>query len=469
MVSGISQLKAPRRFSPARRAARILIVDHDSESCKVMRGYLEQRGYAVATASTWASAEQLWREAAPDAAVLDSAVADSNLANLIPRLKANDPSLTLVVLVETDCVGRAMEALRLGAEQFLPRPVELPVLAAVIQRTLEHQRLRRRELAERMRFSRQQLDPFVGESASIRVLADLAAKAAWSDCPVLIEGERGTGKRSLAWWLHQNGRRAAEPFVELHCGELSHALVKAQSFESKGGSDREKQFETSWLALAHRGTVLLSGIQKMDLAMQSRMLRLLAKEPPGGPAHGFLRTDVRVIAATQENISRLVHAKRFRADLCARISGCRLRIPPLRERLDDLCVLAAQILSTLARDLGNSDFDLSRGALRVLQSYPWPGNVRELKSVLERAVLATRSKLLTAADLQFNGQPQPQLAARAQFRNLKEVERKYIEQVLQEAGGRVQEAAKILGIPRSSLYHKLKQYQIERFGLRSAS
>lgn len=469
MVSGIAPGKALPRFSPARRAARVLIVDHDNESCKVMRGYLEQRGYAVAIASTWTSAEQLWREAAPDAVVLDSALLDGNMENLIPRLKANDLFLPLIVLAEPGSMGRAMEVLRLGAQQFLPRPVDLPVLAAVIQRNLEHQRLRRRDLAERMGLSRQRLDPFVGESASIRVLADLAAKAALSDCPVLIEGERGTGKRSLAWWLHQNGRRAEEPFVQLHCGELSHALVKTRSFESEGGCDRERQFQPSWLVLAHRGTALLSEIQKMDLIMQSRVLQLFARKPPGGPADRWLRADVRVMAATQENISRLVQAKRFRADLCARISGCRLRIAPLRERLDDLCLLAAQILSTLARDLGNSDFDLTRGALRVLQSYPWPGNVRELRSVLERAVLATRSTLLTAADLQFNGHAQPQVTARAQFRNLKEVERKYIERVLQEAGGRVQEAAKILGIPRSSLYHKLKQYQIERFGLRSAS
>jgi DNA-binding NtrC family response regulator len=446
------------------------MVDHDNEGCEVMRNYLEQRGYAVAMAATWASAEQLWHAGVLDAAVLDGALLDGNLENVISRLKANDPFLPLIVLAEPDSIGGAMEALRLGAEQFLPKPVELPVLAGVIQRNLEHQRLRRRELAETMRLKRQQLDPFVGESDSIRMLADLAAKAALTDCPILIEGERGTGKRSLAWWLHQNGRRAAEPFVELHCGELSHSRFKTQSLENESGSfDGEGQLQTNWMVLAHRGTALLRDIQKIDLAMQSRVLQLFAKKPLGAPAHRFLRSDVRIIAATQENISRLAQARRFRADLWACLSGCRLRIPPLRERLNDLCLLAAQSLSKLARDLGSNDFDLTRGALRVLQSYSWPGNIRELRSVLERAVLANKSTLLTATDLQCNGQLQHQLTARAQFRNLKEVEREYIERVLHEVGGRVQVAAKMLGVPRSSLYHKLKQYQIERFGLRSAS
>jgi DNA-binding NtrC family response regulator len=463
MASGTAQLKALRRSSPARQTSRILIVDHENESCKVARAYLEQRGYAVRTAPTWASAQLLWSEAAPDAAVLDSSLPDGNLQILISRLKAHDPFLPLVVLAKPDCMDRAMEALRLGADHILPRPVELPVLAAVIERNLEYQRLRRRDLAETRRLRQQKIDPFVGESDSIRALADLAAKAAVSDCPTLIEGERGTGKKSLALWLHQNSLRASEPLIELHWSELSRGLFKTQALENDGRSfENEAQSQSSALVLAHRGTALIKDIQRTDLETQSRLLQFFAGKARGGPAHSSWNTDVRVIAATQENISTLVQAKQFRADLYTRISGLALRIPPLRERRDDLYLIAAQILSYLARDLGNGDFDLTRGALQVLQGYSWPGNIRELRSVLERSVLATRSTLLTATHLQVDGQSRQRLAPGTQFRSLETLERQYIAEVLHAAGGRVQVAAKILGVPRSSLYHKLKHYQAEQ-------
>jgi DNA-binding NtrC family response regulator len=401
---------------------------------------------------------------------LDSALLDGKLQSLISRLKADDPFLPLVMLAKPDCMNRAMDALRLGAEHILPKPVELPVLASVIQRDLEYQRLRRWELAESWKLGRQKIDPFVGESDSIRVLADLAEKAALSDCPILIEGERGTGKKSLALWLHQNSLRASQPFIELNWRELSHGRCQTQALRNDGRSfESEALFQSRALVLAHRGTAVLSAIQKMNLEMQLSLLRLLPKKPSVGPLYRTARTDVRIIAAAQESISPLVEAKRFRADLYARLSEFVLRLRPLRERRDDLYLIAAQILRDLARDLGNSDFDLTRGALRVLQSYSWPGNIRELRSVLERAVLATRSTLLAATDLQFDGQPQHTLAPKGQFRSLEEVERQYIAEVLHAAGGRVQVAAKILGVPRSSLYYKLKQYRAGRCGLRSAS
>jgi DNA-binding NtrC family response regulator len=468
MSQGIANAKAISNIPSNSRAGRILIVDPEKESCETLRGYLEQEGYEVTTALTGALTEQCWRVATPDVAVLDSALPDGDLARLVPWLKAGDPLVPVIILAKPDATGSALEALRLGAEQFLPKPVDLPVFAAVIQRALEHQRLRRRQLVEDSRLRQQNLDPFVGESNAIRALADLAEKAAVSDSPVLIEGERGTGKGLLALWLHRNGPRAREPFVEMNCGERSRRLLEARIFGDEGNAFCPEEPQASLPELAHRGTTLLSQIQKADLGTQSRLAQALAEKPSRGVAHGLRQADIRFIAASEENLSQLVQAKRFRSDLYSCVSGFTLRIPPLRERVDDLPRLAAQILGHLASDLGNSDFDLTRSAVHLLQCYSWPGNIRELKSVLERAVLVARSTLLTAKDL-LGGQPLCETASRAEFRSLKYVERQYVEQVLHSVEGRVQLAAKILGVPRSSLYHKLKQYRMEGMGLKAAS
>jgi DNA-binding NtrC family response regulator len=445
--------------------ARILVADHDKPSRAALRNYLEQNGYEVSTVASGASLEPRWRATVPDLAILDSALPNCNLAMLIPKLKVSDPFVPLLMLAKPDAVGLAMAAIRLGADQFLPKPLDLRAVAAVIQRILEHQRQHRRHIASEL--SRPHYDPFVGESDAIRSLTDFAKKAALSDSPVVIEGERGTGKRLLACWLHENGQRASQPFVELNCGSLLRSGPERK--DETGLFERRGQPLAGFPELAHRGTIALTEIQSTDFKTQPRLLRMLGKEASGKSANTGSTKDIRIIATTQENLAELVQARRLRADLYSRISGFTLRIPPLRERLGDLPILAVQILANLARQLGNRDFDLTRRGLQVLQDYSWPGNIRELRIVLERAVLLARSTSLTAADLQAAGQAGDDLGARLQFRNLKEMERQYVERVLHSVGGRVQAAARILGVPRSSLYHKLKRYRFERTAMRSAS
>lgn len=447
------------------RRPRILVADHDKHSRAALRDYLEQNGYEVATVASGASLQQRWHAAVPDLAILDSALPNCNVAALIPKLKASNPFVPLLMLAKPDAVGLAVGAIRLGADQFLPKPLDLRALAAVIQRILEHERQRRRHIATEL--SHPHYDPFAGESDAIRSLADLAQKAALSDSPVVIEGERGTGKRLLASWLHENGQRASQPFIELNCGSLFRR--GPERGDEIGLLDRRGRPLAGFPELAYRGTIALTEIQSTDFKMQPRLLRMLTKEASGRSANGGFKNDIRIITTTQESLAELVQTRRLRADLYSRISGCTLRIPPLRERLGDLPMLAVQILDNLACQLGSCDFDLTRRAVQVLQDYCWPGNIRELRIVLERAVLLARSTALTAADLQPAGQTGDDPGARLQFRNLKEMERQYVERVLHSVGGRVQAAARILDVPRSSLYHKLKQYRFERTGMRSAS
>jgi len=443
---------------------RVLVADSDKSSRESLRDYLIQKGYEVSTLSSGASFEQRWRTAVPDVAVLDVSLPNCNMALLLPHLKASDPFIPVIMLARPGAQGIEMEMLPWGAEQFLPKPVDLPVLAAIIERSLEYERLRRLQRA--CRLGRQPPDPFIGESDAIRSLADVAKKAALTDNSVVLEGERGTGKRLLASWLHANSRRASQPFVELNRG--SFLCRAAGREEAIGLFNADARVPIALPELAHRGTVMLAGIQSTDLKTQARLLRILELKASSRSGSGHAQRDVRLLATTRESLAGLVQAKRLRADLHSRLSGITLRVPSLRERPRDVRMLAVQILGDLSQQLGTRDFDLTRRASQALENYCWPANLRELRNVLERAVLLARSTLLTEADLQLGVQTRTGEAPGLPFRNLKEMERQYVERVLQSVGGRVQAAASILDVPRSSLYHKLKQYQFERTGMKSA-
>ncbi len=447
---------------------KVLIVEDEKEICDVLCDYLQTKGYEVATAGTCAQAEQVWRAARPDVAVLDHSLPDGTSLGLIPRLKAFDPSIQIIILTGYGSIDLAVEAIKLGAEQFLTKPAELATLYIVIQRSLENQRNHRRQLAEKTRLRRQTLDPFLGVSQGVQELAEYAQKVALGDSPVLIQGETGTGKGVLARWLHQNGPRASEPFVDLNCGGLSHDLLESELFGyERGAFTGAVQNKTGLLEVAHRGTVFLDEIGDVDLAVQPKLLKVL--EEKQFRRLGDVRdrkVDIRLIAATHQVMARLVQEKRFRGDLYFRISTIPIAVPPLRERVEDIPLLSAHILGNLASDIGMREFELTDNALRALRAYSWPGNIRELRNVLERAVLITGNSVLTERDLHFDAQVEPHLTSSGQFRTLEEMERQYIEQVLRKENGRVETAARKLGIPRSSLYSKLKQYKIERPGLR---
>ena len=341
----------------------------------------------------------------------------------------------------------------------------------MIQRSLENQRNHRRQLAEKTRLRRRTLDPFLGQSALIQELAEYAHKVALTDSPVLIQGETGTGKGVLARWLHQNGPRAAEAFVDLNCGGFSHDLLESELFGyERGAFTGAVQSKTGLLEIAHRGTVFLDEIGDVDLAVQPKLLKVLEEKQFRrlGDVRDR-RVDIRLIAATHQVIARLVQDKQFRGDLYFRISTIPLVVPPLRDRVEDIPMLSTHILSSLAADINTHEFELTEGAARALQAYSWPGNIRELRNVLERAVLITGNSVLTERDLRFDVQVAQPLAESAPWRTLEEMERHYIQQVLRGENGRVETAARKLGIPRSSLYHKLKQYKIDRPGLRPVS
>ena len=377
-------------------------------------------------------------------------------------MKAADPGAPCIVLADYSSLGVAVEALEMGAEQFLMKPVDRPALLLVLQRALENQRNRRRRLSDEAIRTREPLDPFLGESPAIRALAEQARKVLAADRPVLIRGETGAGKGVLAAWLHHNGPRSEECFLDLNCAGLNRDLLETELFgHEKGAFTGAVARKVGLLEVADRGTLFLDEIGDVDLSVQPKLLKVL--EEGRFRRLGDVddrRVDVRLIAATHRDLAVLVEENRFRSDLYFRISTIPLRLPPLRERVEDIPILASHFLRRSAAELGRAAFDLSPGAVRRLQAHNWPGNIRELRNVLERTALLSAGNGLDAEDFGFDFERRTPAAGALSNLTLREAERRLIEMALQEERGRVDRAAARLGISRSSLYQRIQKHGI---------
>jgi DNA-binding NtrC family response regulator len=295
----------------------------------------------------------------------------------------------------------------------------------------------------------------------MRQLEAQARRVAAADRPVWIQGETGTGKGVLARWIHAHGPRAEETMVELNCASLPRELVESELFgHERGAFTGAVAPKPGLLELAHRGILFLDEIGDLDLALQPKLLTVLEDQRYRRVGDTRDRqVDIQLIAATHQDLARAVAAARFRSDLFYRISTIPLVVPPLRDRPEDIPGLARQLLDRLSGDLGRGRVELEHDALRTLTAYPWPGNIRELRNVLERAVLLSDRDLLRRQDLAFDGAG-PAPAADGEPVTLEELERHHIERTLRFAQGKVEDAARRLGIPRSTLYEKLKRYGI---------
>ena len=441
---------------------RILIVDDEAGIRFGIRDFLESRGYEVDEAPSCQAAEQSFRHTRPDVAIVDYMLPDGNALDLMPRLRAIDAGIPLIVLTGNASIDLAVRAIKEGAEHFLTKPVELPALLIILQRLLENQRNRQKQLVSKSRLSRQQgVDPFRGTSQVIRQLAEQAARVQLTDSPILIQGETGTGKGVLAAWLYNNSPRAEEAMVDLNCAGLSRELLETELFgHEKGAFTGATASKTGLFEVAHRGTIFLDEIGDVDPLVQPKLLKVL--EEKRFRRVGDIRdrqVDVRLIAATSQDLGLLVREKRFRSDLYFRISTIPLTVPPLRDRSEDIPLLIQYLLEGFAADLGRGEVRLSPEAERALQAYAWPGNVRELRNVLERALLLSGHNVLTPKDFHFDNASAPDVWMDDSNLTLLELEQRHIERVLQEERN-VDQAAKRLGIPRSSLYQKIKRYGI---------
>ena len=441
---------------------RILVIDVDPVIRSGICNFLLARGHLVAEAPTMRDAQLQIHKFHPNAAILDFSFPNGDALQLLQHIKSTESGVPVIALVGQGAAEAAIRAIQDGAEQFLIKPVELSLLHAVLLKVLANRPPHQPKLAPVSNLKRESVDPFLGASPAIRHLREVAQRVVSSESPILLQGETGSGKGALANWIHCNGPRAEEPFIDLNCAGLSRELLESELFgHEKGAFTSALNTKQGLLEVAHRGTVLLDEIGDIDLQIQPKLLKVLEDRVFRRLGDVRDRTvDIRLISATHRELLDLVRQQKFRSDLYFRVNIVPLRVPPLRERAEDISILAQYFLDRLAQDRGRGEIILEKSALDAMLEYSWPGNIRELRNVLERAVLLTERNRLTVHQLQLQSSALSAECHLGTTGTLRQMERAYINLALQDEGGSIERTARRLGIARSSLYNKLKRHKI---------
>ena len=443
---------------------KILVVEDDVMVWEFLSAGLDSEGFELMRAKSLAESFQQVTQSAPDIILADYKLNDGTAFDLLAWLKARDIQVPLIVITAITSIELAVDSVKHGAEHFIPKPIDLPVLIAVMRRSLENFSNRQRTLASGMERARYARDPFLGVSPAIQGLKKVSKRILEANSAVLIQGETGTGKGVLARWLHKTGPRSNEAFVDLNCAGLSHELLESELFgHLKGAFTGAVMSKIGFLEAANRGTLFLDEIGDMHLQVQPKVLKVVEEKR-------FYRlgdvndrkADVQIIAATHRDLKGLAEKGEFRTDLYFRISTFQLHIPPLRERVEDIPIITDMFLDQFSWDMKRGPLRITDNARSALQRYPWPGNIRELRNVLERASLLSDDGIIDAGGLALENLNTLRPGGVVEVPNLtlKEMEKRYIRQVLESKEGRVAVAAKHLGIPRSSLYSKIREHQL---------
>ncbi len=446
--------------------AKLLLLEDDPSIRFPIARHFRERGITVVEASNCREARDAVEALTPEVAVIDLALPDGDGLDLLPELCGRDVPIPTIVLTAYATIERAVRAIQLGADHFLTKPVELQALFQVVERLVSGALDRRIHRAVRRSAREAPLDPFEGESPAMRALAIQAARVAEADHPVLIRGETGTGKGVLARWLHAEGPRGREAFIDLNCAGLSRELFESELFgHARGAFTGAVDAKPGLFEVAHRGTLFLDEIGDLALEVQPKLLKLL--EDKQFRRLGEVRerrSDVRLIAATHRDLEGAVGEQRFRPDLFYRIGTIELVVPPLRERGSDVVALARRLLLASASELGRPALALEPEAEAAIRAHLWPGNIRELRNVIERAALFATGPKVTADQLAIGApasRPSPPSGAGpSPERTLDEAMRDHIEHVVGHVGGDVLAASKTLGVSRATLYRYLSRYRI---------
>jgi two-component system response regulator HydG len=442
----------------------ILIVDDEARMCEMLAKGLARQGFACQYRTAADEALALLESEPFDVVVTDLNMRTMNGLELCARVVANRPDLPVVVVTAFGSLETAVGAIRAGAYDFVTKPVELEALGLTLARAVERRALReevrrlRQALGETRRF-----DDLIGDSAPMKNLQTLLAQVVESDASVLVTGESGTGKELVARALHRLGPRKEGAFVAINCAAMPETLLESELFGHARGAFTDARSDRAGLFVqASGGTLFLDEVGDMPLGMQAKLLRVLQerKVRPVGGDHE-IPFDVRIVAATNRDLATAVTEQRFREDLYFRLNVIEIPVPPLRARGNDILALAQAFVERFAGRAGKKVAGIGTGAAERLLSYSWPGNVRELQNAIERAVTVTRFAEITVDDLPERvrdyrsshvlvaGEDPSELAP------MEEVERRYIERVMQAVGGNKTLAAKVLGFDRKTLYNKL--------------
>ncbi len=448
----------------------ILVVDDEPQIRETVAGILSDEGFEVATAAEGEEALKLVSEEHPDLVLLDIALPGADGLEVLQELKRQHPTLPVIMISAYGSVENAVKATRLGAYDFIEKPPHADKIVLSVKNALELTRL-----TEENRRLRQQTAPvreIIGKSAAIQQLREKLLIVAPTNASVLITGENGTGKELVARALHYMSRRSHRPFVEVNCAAIPEDLIESELFGHEKGSftgataRRQGKFD-----LAHEGTLFLDEIGDMSLKTQAKILRILEEqrfERVGGSRP--IQVDARIVAATNKSLEEEIARGSFREDLYHRINVIPLHVPPLRERREDIPLLAAHFLKELAQENETPPKTISAEALEALTNLPWPGNVRELKNFIWRLAIFSLGPHLDVQDLDIASPTTvgaapgglEALLGLSDFREARsEFEREFLRRKLAQHQGSVSRTAEAVGLERSHLYRKLRSYGLD--------
>jgi two-component system nitrogen regulation response regulator NtrX len=450
-------------------ARTVLIVDDEQSIRQSLQGILSDEGLEVFTASSGLSALEKIDETLPDIVLLDIWMPEMDGIETLVKIKTSYPNLPVVMMSGHGTIETAVRATKLGAYDFIEKPLSLEKVLVSINNAVDYSRLE--EEISLLREKAQDKYRITGDNERIRQLKEQIRVVAPTNAWVLISGENGTGKELVAHTIHRLSKRSRKPLVEVNCAAIPEELIESELFgHEKGAFTGATAMKKGKFDLAHEGTLFLDEIGDMSLKAQSKTLRILQEqkfERVGGSR--TIQVDVRVIAATNKDLEAEIEKGRFRDDLYYRLNVIPIRVPPLRERVEDIPALVSEFLGEISMNMNVEPKRFSGEALEKLRTYPWPGNIRELKNLVERLAIMTPGMEILAADIPAHYSREEGLdsafassLAASTIREAKEsFEKAYLAKKLQEYKWNISQTADAIGIERSNLHKKIKAYGLE--------
>lgn len=444
---------------------KILVVDDEEDILKVLKFILEKEGFFVDTAVNGQEALSQLEKRHYDIVLTDLRMPGMDGIELIERIKTISPDTDVVIMTAYASIDSAVTAIRKGAADYIVKPFLNEDVKMRLKRILQHRLLQREvEVLKQQLSQKIKGDFFWGSSPQMQEILKILEKVTPTKAPILILGESGTGKGVLAELIHYNSPRSDKPFISINCSAIPENLLESELFGYKKGaftgavSDKKGLIE-----LAHMGTLFLDEIGDMPLNLQAKLLKFLESGEfiPLGDTHKK-QVDVRIIAATNKNIQELIQQGLFREDLYFRLNLVEIKIPPLRERKEDIPALIYYFIEKLSKEYGKEIKGVTNEALLVLTNYNWPGNIRELKNIIERAIILATGPYITLNEIpeRIKGTQKKEKVKKSLKDALEEFEKNLLMNTLKEYNYNKEEVAEVLGIDLATLYRKLKKYQL---------
>jgi two-component system NtrC family response regulator len=448
----------------------ILVIDDEAAQRDILTGYLKKKGYKIFSASSGREGIEIAGRNSVDIILSDFKMPDLNGIEVLEQVKKINPEISFVIVTAYGTVENAVKAMRLGAFDYISKPVDLDELDLMIERVIEHKNLKsENQLLKTQIQEKYKISSIVSQSQKMEEVINLAARVADSKANVLITGENGTGKEVLAKAIHYISPRKDKPFVAVNVPALTETLLESELFgHEKGAFTGADKMKKGRFEIANSGTIFLDEVGDIPQSIQVKLLRVLQEhqfERVGGTEN--IEVDVRIIAATNKNLEQKIKDGTFREDLYYRLNVVSIKIPALRERKEDIFPMIESFIEKYCAENKRDKLGISKETVDLLMKHNFPGNVRELENIIERAVVLTRGKVITVNDLPMNiigFKEEKTLAALSEGSltdQVETLEKQLIFDALQKSEGNQTKAGKLLGLTERNLRYKLKKYNIK--------